>query len=114
MPSPDRYEVRQEPGSDKQMKSFGLPWDVYSKTYIPYNKHQAPEISKFLPGMMLLSKLGPGEYQVRKDIGVHRYKYMLKGKGKMCNDIKDNGMPGPDAYSPLKSLVTPSRFSVLI
>ena len=39
MPSPDRYEVREIPGKDKLKRSFGCSWDLYSKTYIPFNKH---------------------------------------------------------------------------
>ncbi|CAD8195398.1 unnamed protein product [Paramecium octaurelia] len=102
LPSPNRYDVREIPGKDKLKRSFGGPWELYSKTYLPYNKNQAPEFAKFLPG--------PGEYKVRKDLGQHRYKFLLKGKGKMLNDNPENGVPGPEAYSPTTKLTSPSRF----
>ncbi|CAD8111656.1 unnamed protein product [Paramecium primaurelia] len=102
-PSPDRYRVRQDPGIDQLKRSFGLSWEAYSKTYLPYNKHQAPEVAKFLPG--------PGEYNVRQDLGQHRYQFQLKGKGKMFNDQRENGVPGPETYQPQISLTVPNRFS---
>ncbi|CAD8085785.1 unnamed protein product [Paramecium sonneborni] len=103
LPSPDRYQVRQEPGNDKLKKSFGLSWEAYSKTYLPYNKHQSPEVARYLPG--------PGEYTVRQDLGQHRYQFQLKGKGKMFNDQRENGVPGPEAYQPQICLTVPNRFS---
>lgn len=39
LPSSDRYLVSKEPESDKLKKSFCLPWDTYSKIYLPYKKH---------------------------------------------------------------------------
>lgn len=38
---------------------------------------------------------GPGEYNVRKDLAQHRYQFQLKGKGRMSNDFRDWGFPGP-------------------
>jgi hypothetical protein len=69
LPSPNRYEVRTDPGKGKLKYSFGLPHEVYSKTYLPYNKHQSPEVARFLPGMICSTIVGPGEYQVRKELG---------------------------------------------
>lgn len=39
LPSPDRYLVSKEPGSDKLKKSFCLSSDPYSKVCLPYKKH---------------------------------------------------------------------------
>lgn len=38
LPSPDRYEVRRNPGVDKLKRSFGASYECYSKTYLPFNK----------------------------------------------------------------------------
>lgn len=76
-PSPDRYEVARESGIDANKKSFGVPFECYAKTYLPYNKHIPPETAKFMPGNIILFYLilGPGEYNVRKELAIHRYQF---------------------------------------
>ncbi|CAD8109873.1 unnamed protein product [Paramecium primaurelia] len=103
-PSPDRYKKRQELGVDQLKRSFGLSWETYSKIYLPYNKHQAPEVAEFQPGSFT------DEIQCALRSWSTQILVLIKGKGKMFNDQREYGFPGHENYQPQISLIVPNRF----
>ncbi|CAD8201511.1 unnamed protein product [Paramecium pentaurelia] len=50
------------------------------------------------------------KYNVHQDLGQQKYQFQLKGKGKLFNDQRENGVHGPENYQPQISLIVPNGF----
>lgn len=102
LPGPNCYNLRSTFQNDKAGRSFGLPFSVYAKTYIPEQSYLSPEVAKDLPG--------PGAYYTSRVPEPKKARITLKAKGKMFNEALNLDSPPSSLYHPVMSLVESSRF----
>ena len=101
-PGPDRYNLKSDFDVKNKGRSFGLPFSVYAKNYLPGVNLVPPEIAKDYPG--------PGAYTIDDPIGAKKPKITLKPRGRMFNEVVGNDTPSSNYYSPSHTLVSPSRY----
>ena len=102
LPGPNKYTLRSTFQNDKAGRSFGLPFSVYAKTYIPEQTYLSPELARELPG--------PGAYYTARDPEPKKPRITIKHRGKMFNEALNIDSPPSSLYHPVMSLVESSRF----
>ena len=88
-PPPNSYKVRGqfEKLKPNQGRSFGMPYAVYQKVYLPSNKY----------GTSMIEAPGPGTYDQKGLVGVNAKKFTLKSRVKPADSAtRDN--PPPNTY----------------
>ena len=102
-PAPNHYYVKSDfPPDINKGKSFGLPYIIYEKNYIPNLNYQSAHIAKDFPG--------PGQYNVDEKIGSKKKKITLKSRIKWFTEENRSDAPASNYYNPVKDLTEPSRF----
>ena len=102
-PAPNHYPIKSDfPPDLKKGKTFGLSHAAYAKIYLPNLNYQSPDMAKNFPG--------PGQYNVDEEIGSKKKKSTLKSRVKWFTEENLSEAPPSNYYSPVRSLVEPSRF----
>ena len=102
-PAPNHYPAKSDfPPDINKGKSFGLPYVVYEKNYIPNLNYQSAHVAKDFPG--------PGQYNVEEQIGSKKKKITLKSRIKWFTDENRTDAPPSNYYNPVQNLTEPSRF----